>query len=168
MKRLFYILLLFFLLLFCLCSCKNEAPPPFLQNGFSIDSDLTLQVGENRFRAHLTLDDQRQELTLKEPHSGCGITFSLDENGQAFLSFDGLCVAINRQSLPEKGLLLEAFRQKEELSFLKSKTTLSGQKALLYTLVTAEENLLIYTDRQGALLQIVIEGEDPITAVFEK
>jgi hypothetical protein len=74
---------------------------------------------------------------------------------------------VTRERLPEKGLLLEALRFPEQPSFLKTRTTLEGQRMDLYTLVTPQGNLLFYTDGKGTLLRLVIEGAEPLTVLFK-
>ena len=167
MKRLFYMFLLFFLLVPCLCACGKEEKPPFLEEGAVFDTDLTVLIGENRFKAHLVLDDKRATLTLQEPLKNGDVSFSLDENGQGSLSYEGLTFPIPKERLPEKGLLFDALRSSKEENLVKRRTTLDGQKVTLYSLVRGAENLHFYTDAKGRLLKITVEGETPLTVFFE-
>jgi hypothetical protein len=167
MKRLFYILLLFFLLSFCLCSCKEQKEPSFLKNGGRFDTDVTVILGSARFDAHLFLDEKEARLTLKEGFYHGDLTFSLDREGRCFLCLEELTLPVTRERLPEKGLLLEALRFPDQPSFLKTRTTLEGQRVDLYSLVTPQGNLLFYTDGKGTLLRLVIEGAEPLTVLFK-
>ncbi|MBQ8235145.1 MAG: hypothetical protein IJZ37_00500 [Clostridia bacterium] len=162
MKRLFYLILLFFLLLFC--GCAQSAPEPLCWQSYPLSLDLTLQKED--FTLQGTLQMQKAgagTLTVTAPETLKGIVFSFD-GGQAQIQKNGLTLPLDPARLPAGSALFRALSLEDPAAFLKSR----NEDGWIFTLVGEEENLLFYTDEQGTLLKIQMEGEEPWSAVFKK
>ena len=162
MKRLFYLILLFFLLLFC--GCTQSAPEPLCWQSYPLSLDLTLQKDDFTLEGTLQMKQAGAgTLTVTSPETLRGIVFSFDGN-QAQICKNGLTLPLDPARLPAGGALFDALSLKDPDTFLKSR----NEDGWVFTLVGEEENLLFYTDEQGSLLKIQMEGEEPWSAVFEK
>lgn len=162
MKRLFYLILLFFLLLFC--GCAQSAPEPLCWQSYPSDFDLILQTENFTLEGTLQMQEAGAgTLTVTAPETLKGIVFSFDGK-QAQIHKNGLTLPLDPARLPAEGALFRALSLEDSNAFLKSR----NDDGWLFTLVGEEENLLFYTDAQGKLLKIQLEGEHPWNVVFKK